>query len=67
MNNRTTYTRGTRVAHVDKVAGWAEWVVSVWNDNGNVAARWFKRFSTCSQEYSSFERAEKAAQKFLAH
>ena len=68
MKNRTTYRNkrhNTKVAHVDKI-GHDEYVVSVWHDNGNVAARWFKGHSTCLNTYKSFRAAEQAARKFLS-
>jgi len=62
----TTMRRGNRVAHIDEAAN-GHLTVSVWYDNGHLAARWFKGFSTCSNDYKSRGAAERAAHKFLNH
>lgn len=64
---RTTFRNGHLVAHIDTDGIDGHFTVSVWCDNGNLASRWFKGFSTCSNDYKSRGAAERAARKFLAH
>ena len=65
--HRTTLRNGKRVAHVDRNERDGINTVSVWYDGGELAARWFKGHSTCSNDYKSRHGAFKAARAFLTH
>lgn len=62
----TTLTNKSRMATVQIQNGkFVVWVGYADQNEGTIPARWFKGFTTCSNEYKSEKAALAAAQKFI--